>query len=65
MNRSYTQLTEIERFQIWIGLSLGNTQTKIAECLEVHESAISREIKRNSGKRGYRPKQVHQLSLAR
>jgi len=65
MNRSYTQFTEIERYKIWIGLSLVNTQTMIAECLEVHKSTISREIKRNSGKRGYRPKQAHQLSLAR
>jgi IS30 family transposase len=65
MNRSYTQLTEIERYQIWLGLSLGNTQTKIADCLNVHKSTISREIRRNSGQRGYQPRQAHQLSLAR
>ena len=65
MKRSYTQLTEIERYQIWIGLSLGNTQAKIAECLHVHKSTICREIKRNSGQRGYRPKRAHELCLAR
>ncbi|WP_196159048.1 helix-turn-helix domain-containing protein [Reinekea sp. G2M2-21] len=61
MNSSYTQLTEIERYHMWIGLLLGNTQTEFAQCLEVHKSTISREIKRNSGK----PKQAHKLTIER
>jgi len=34
-------------------------------CLAVHKSTISRELKRNSGLRGYRPKQAHQLPESR
>jgi IS30 family transposase len=31
----------------------------------VHKSTISREVRRNRGKRGYRPKQAHRFSLKR
>ena len=34
------------------------TQAQIAQQLEVDQSSISRELKRNIGKRGYRPKQA-------
>lgn len=33
--------------------------------MERHKSTISREIKRNCGQRGYRPKQAQELSLSR
>jgi IS30 family transposase len=41
------------------------SQTKIATVIGVHKSTISREVRRNRGKRGYRPKQAHRFSLKR
>lgn len=41
-------------------MKIGQTKTKIAEVLGVHKSTISRELKRNKGKRGYRPKQAQE-----
>jgi len=63
--RNYTQLTEEQRYQIYEGITLGLTQTKIADDLEVDRSTISRELKRNSGLRGYRPRQAQVLSDSR
>jgi IS30 family transposase len=37
----------------------------IADKLGFHKSTIGREIKRNKGGRGYRPKQAHQLAMMR
>ena len=62
---SYTQLTYEQRYQIKALLEMGHKQTQIAECLGVHKSTISREILRNRGQRGYRPKQAHQLAIQR
>ena len=59
--RSYSQLTEEQRYQIYEGRTQGLSQTAIAEKLGVNKSTVSRELKRNSGLRGYRPKQAHQL----
>lgn len=46
-------------------LKQGFDQTKIAKHNGVHKSTISREIRRNHGKRGYRYKQAHRLALER
>ena len=62
---SYTQLTQDKRYQIHALLKMGHQQTEIAECLEVHKSTISRELRRNKGMRGYRPKQAHQKAMSR
>lgn len=40
----------------------GLNDSEIARELGVHKSTISREISRNSGQRGYRPKQAQELS---
>ena len=40
-------------------LKIGLTQLKIAEVIGIHKSTISRELKRNLGGRGYRPKQAN------
>jgi len=40
-----------------------HNQTEIAEILGVHKSTISRELRRNCGLRGYRPKQAHSLAM--
>lgn len=62
---SYTQLTEVQRYQISALLKEGLTQKAIAENIGCHPSTITRELKNNRGKRGYRPKQAHCLSVER
>lgn len=62
---SYTQLTQEERYQIYILKKAGNTQTEIAGLLGRDKATISRELRRNHGLKGYRPKQAHQLALVR
>jgi IS30 family transposase len=55
----YSQLTEGQRYQISALLKAVTSQKGIALILEVSPSTISRELERNTGKRGYRPKQAH------
>jgi len=62
---SYTQLTEGQRYQIYALLKEGLSQKAIAENIECHPSTISRELKNNRGKRGYRPKQANAMSVKR
>lgn len=59
---NYSQLTENERYQISILLKLDKSQKTIAQLLGRHPSTIGRELKRNTGKRGYRPKQAQSQS---
>jgi len=63
--RGYTQLTREQRYQIHALLQTGQLQTQIATVLGVHKATISREIRRNRGHRGYRPRQAHRLAHAR
>ena len=63
--RTYTQLTQAQRYQIYALLKMGHPQTEIAACLGVDKSTISRELSRNRGQRGYRPKQAQRLALSR
>ena len=65
MSKNYTQLTEEQRYQIYSDLSAGYTQSQIAERIGVNKSTISREITRNTGLRGYRPKQAYALAKQR
>jgi len=60
-----TQLTQEQRYQIAALLKAGHNQTEISTVLECHKSTISRELSRNRGQRGYRPKQAHELSMVR
>ena len=62
---SYSQLTQEQRYQIWALKKAGMKQTAIAEEIGVHKSTICRELARNTGQRGYRPKQAHRLALER
>ena len=62
---SYTHLTQDERYQIHILLKSGRNQTEIADLMMRNKSTICRELKRNSGLRGYKPKQSHELSRER
>lgn len=63
--RTYTQLTYEQRYQIYVLLKAGHNQSEIAHFTRVHKSTISRELKRNRGQRGYRPKQAHEFALSR
>ena len=46
-------------------MKAGFSQTAIASEIGVHKSTISRELRRNRGKKGYRPKQVHVMAIER
>jgi len=62
---TYTQLTREQRYQIKVLLDIGHNQTEVAQQLQVNKSTISREVRRNRGQRGYRPKQAHEMALQR
>ena len=62
---SYTQLTCEQRYQIKALLDIECTQTEMAQQLGVDKSTISRELGRNRGQRGYRPKQAHAKAMDR
>ena len=62
---SYNQLTEHERYQIYALKKAKHTQAEIAALLDRHPATICREIRRNTGLRGYRPKQAQMLSDTR
>jgi IS30 family transposase len=55
---TYHHLNREERYQISALLKAGLTQAQISVNLGRHKSTISREISRNSGLRGYRPRQA-------
>jgi IS30 family transposase len=61
----YTQLTQEQRYQIYAFLKAGFSQSVIAKEIGVHKSTVSRELSRNRGQRGYRPKQANQLATSR
>jgi len=63
--REYRQLTEEDRIEIYAMKQAGKKQNIIAATLGVDPGTISRELKRNTGLRGYRPKQVQQKALQR
>jgi len=62
---NYTQLTSEQRYQIYALLKKKHTQTDIGKIIGVHKSTVSRELKRNTGGRGYRPIQAHNMALQR
>jgi len=59
MGESYNHLTMEDRIIIRTLLQEGKSKKYIADKLNRALSSIKREIDRNSGKRGYRPKQAH------
>jgi len=61
----YQQLTQEQRYQIYALHKAHFNQTEIAAELGVHKATISREVRRNQGQRGYRPKQAQALAAAR
>jgi len=61
----YCRVTSEDRLRIKDGLDAGLSKTEIADKLGFHKSTIGREILRNEGSRGYRPKQAHLKAIAR
>jgi transposase, IS30 family len=62
---NYTQLTREQRYQIKALMKAGHNQSEIAANIGCHKSTISRELKRNSGQKGYRPGQANELAYDR
>jgi IS30 family transposase len=63
--KNYSQLTQGLRYQIEILKKAGKNQKDIAELINVSGSTICRELQRNTGKRGYRPKQAQRKAETR
>ena len=63
--KHYTQLTREERYQIYALKTAGQSKAQIAKVLGRHKSTIGREMARNCGLRGYRPKQADSLAVNR
>jgi IS30 family transposase len=58
---SHSRLTTEKRFELKTLLDSDVSKDEVARKLKKHRSTIYREVKRNSGKRGYRPKQAQRL----
>jgi IS30 family transposase len=65
MPKGYHHLTHIRRCQIFTLKARGDSYRSIANHLNVHPSTISREIKRNSGLKGYHHTGAHQKATFR
>ena len=62
---SYKHLSQTERYQIYALMKAGQNLKTIAQILGRHKSTIGREVLRNSGLRGYRPRQADILCQQR
>ena len=62
---AYKHLAQEQRYQISVLLKTGHSQTEIAVIIGVNKSTVGRELRRNRGQRGYRPKQAHRLAQER
>lgn len=62
---AYKQLTPEKRYGLKAYMQAGFSIPEIAKELMVHKTTLYREIKRNTGKRGYRPKQAEMKMLER
>lgn len=62
---SYTHLTQEERYQIYAYKKTGKLPSEIATELGRSKSTICREIERNTGGKGYRPKQAQEMAVGR
>lgn len=63
--KHYTQLTREERYQISALKTAGQSKAQIAKILGRHKATIGREMARNCGLRGYRPRQADSLAVNR
>jgi len=58
----YRRVTSEDRLRIKDGLDAGLTKSEIADKLGFHRSTVGREVSRNTGGRGYRPKQAQKFA---
>ena len=65
MQKQNRHLREEDRGVIYRMKKAGKTQPEIAQAIGFSQSAVSKELKRNKGKRGYRYKQAHQKATQR
>ena len=63
--RTYHQLTQEQRYQIYALKKTKHTLSEMAVVIGVDKSSLSRELRRNRGQRGYRPQQAHELAVQR
>ena len=62
---TYKRMTKTERILIYKWRQEGLIKAEIASRLGRSRSAITRELDRNSGGKGYRPQQAHKMSVER
>ena len=65
MPKGYQHLTELQRCQISTLKNRGDSQKTISLVLQVSESTISRELSRNSSRRGYNHVRAHNKTKKR
>ena len=63
--KNYKQLTQGQRYQISALKKAQHSLSSIADNIGVNKSIVSRELKRNTGQRGYRPKQANEKAVQR
>ncbi|MGB0360273.1 MAG: transposase, partial [Endozoicomonas sp.] len=63
--RQYKQLTQGQRYQIEVLLGKSHSQKEIAEAVGISESALSRELQRNTTHNGYCAERAHSLAIQR
>jgi len=65
MQKQNRHLREEDRGVIYRMNKAGKSQPEIAQAIGFGQSTVSKELNRNKGKRGYRPKQAHQKATKR
>jgi IS30 family transposase len=63
MPKGYQHLTQDKRCQIYAFKKSVKNQMEISKEVNVSQSATSRELQRNSRKKGYQHKQAHEKLL--
>ena len=61
----YQQLTPEKRYILYALKQEEFSMRRIAKHIGVDVSTVSREVKRNTSKRGYRPAAAHRLAMGR
>ncbi len=65
MPKGYHHLTKDQRCQLCTLKGMGESTDNIAIKLGLHRSALYRELKRNTGRKGYRYQEAHEEALER
>ena len=59
----YTQLTQVQRYQIYLFIKADFSQKAIALEIGVQKSTACRELRQNLGKSGYHLKQAYIMAV--